>query len=375
MSEHAAHVRCSRRGALGRLTLNRPERLNALSLPMIQTIARQLRTWDADPTIEAVLLDGAGERGFCAGGDLTVVHRSATAGEGEAATLWREEYALDLQLAQFGKPLVAFMNGLVMGGGLGLTVHAEIRVVTETSTLAMPEVGIGLAPDVGAGDFLGRIPGHVGTHLALTGARIGPNEAIALGLADVQVATEQLPALAEALATASDVHRAAAKYARRQVPWRSWWHAVDWIAACYDSEDPREIVARLSEHPAGGARQAAMKIAEASPTAVSVARCKPSRKHGGSPAWLPAWSGTTGCADASCAIPIWPPAPARSSRSPGLPGGDLADSPTSTRAMSRSSSNPCPRPRSSPWLQGSTARTCSADCVKPDGSRLSDGRR
>lgn len=271
MSEHAAHVRCSRRGALGRLTLNRPERLNALSLPMIQTIARQLRTWDADPTIEAVLLDGAGERGFCAGGDLTVVHRSATAGEGEAATLWREEYALDLQLAQFGKPLVAFMNGLVMGGGLGLTVHAEIRVVTETSTLAMPEVGIGLAPDVGAGDFLGRIPGHVGTHLALTGARIGPNEAIALGLADVQVATEQLPALAEALATASDVHRAAAKYARRQVPWRSWWHAVDWIAACYDSEDPREIVARLSEHPAGGARQAAMKIAEASPTAVSVA--------------------------------------------------------------------------------------------------------
>src|SRR5579885_3174963 len=171
-------------GALRRLTLNRPRALNALTLGMVETMTGFLRRWESDPAVGTVLIDGAGERGLCAGGDLRALYDAAKAGDSLPARFWSAEYRLDLFIARFAKPLVAIMDGLVMGGGVGISAHAAHRVVTERSAVAMPEVTIGYFPDVGASFILARAPGQTGTHLALTGSRIGAADAIFAGLAD-----------------------------------------------------------------------------------------------------------------------------------------------------------------------------------------------
>lgn len=193
------HVRLTRDGGVGRITLNRPDRLNALTLDMVRDIAAALDAWRDDPGVGVVLLDGAGSRGFCAGGDIKTLYDSARTGDGHAQVFWAEEYRLNATISGYPKPVVAFMPGIVMGGGVGLGSHACHRVVTETTRLAMPEVGIGLIPDVGGTWLLSRSPGEIGTYLALTGVQGGAADAILAGLADRYVPQADLDALAAAL--------------------------------------------------------------------------------------------------------------------------------------------------------------------------------
>ena len=211
-------------GVLRRLTLNRPKALNALTLDMAATMLAQLRAWQDDPAVGAVLIDGAGERALCAGGDLRALYDAAKSGDDLPARFWSTEYRLDLLIARYRKPVIAIMDGMVMGGGVGISAHAAHRVVTERSTIAMPEVGIGYFPDVGASFLLARAPGRVGFHLALTGERVGAADAIYAGLADIHIPAERLAELPAALAgcrTAQEVQTCLAASPVR--PQRASW--------------------------------------------------------------------------------------------------------------------------------------------------------
>ena len=191
-------------GALGIITLNRPQALNALSLPMIRDLRTLLHSWAEAPRIEAVVVLGAGREGkppaFCAGGDIRFFHAAALAKDPALAEFFSEEYTLNHEIHHYPKPYIALMDGIVMGGGMGISQGARLRVLTERSKLAMPEAHIGLFPDVGW--FLAQCPGHVGEWLALTGQVLGAGDAIALGLGDVFVRSDELPGLVQALRSA-----------------------------------------------------------------------------------------------------------------------------------------------------------------------------
>ena len=176
----------ARQGRVGRITLDRPKALNALTLAMVHGIAAALEDFAGDDGIAAVVLDAAGERAFCAGGDIKSLYE-AERGDGNrlARGFWRDEYALDHRIQTFPKPIVVLIGGIVMGGGAGLAINARFRVVDATTRFAMPETGIGLFPDVGASRFLSRMPGESGTYLSLTGESIGAADMLATGLADV----------------------------------------------------------------------------------------------------------------------------------------------------------------------------------------------
>jgi enoyl-CoA hydratase/carnithine racemase len=190
-------------GCLGLITLNRPQALNALSLAMIRDITKLLKHWAARPEIQAVAVLGAGREGkppaFCAGGDIRFFHQAAHAGDPALEDFFTEEYRLNHLIHAFPKPYIALMDGIVMGGGMGISQGAKLRVLSERSKLAMPETGIGLFPDVGGGYFLAQCPGHVGEWLALTGQPIAAGDAIEWGLGDVFVRAEQWPALVDDL--------------------------------------------------------------------------------------------------------------------------------------------------------------------------------
>lgn len=179
-----------REGALGRVVLNRPKALNALSLPMIRAFAAALSEWEDDPGVRAVAVEGAGGRAFCAGGDVRRICELRGTGSTLGADFFREEYRLNRRLRNFPKPVVAFLDGIAMGGGVGLSVHGSHRVATGRTLFAMPETAIGLFPDVGAGHFLPRLRGELGTYLALTGARLGPGGCLAAGIATHMLAPE-----------------------------------------------------------------------------------------------------------------------------------------------------------------------------------------
>jgi enoyl-CoA hydratase/carnithine racemase len=189
---------------IGIVTLNRPQALNALSLEMIRDITAALLAWRDDDAVAAVVLRGATQEGkgvaFCAGGDIRFFHQAALAGDPRLEDFFTEEYALDHLIHRYPKPTIALMDGIVMGGGMGLSQGAAMRIVTERSKLAMPETNIGLFPDVGGGHFLSRCEGHVGEYLALTGQVVGAGDAIALRLADFFMPHDTLAALVESLA-------------------------------------------------------------------------------------------------------------------------------------------------------------------------------
>jgi enoyl-CoA hydratase len=186
-------------GVVGHVTLNRPRAINALTLDMVRVIDAALTAWVDDPAVAAVVIDGAGERGLCAGGDIRAIYEAARVGDPAPLTFWREEYRLNARLASYPKPIVAVMDGIVMGGGIGVSAHASHRVVTERSSVAMPEVGIGLFPDVGATYLLSRAPGELGVHLALTGVTIGAADAMTCGLAARCVPSGRLDELVDLL--------------------------------------------------------------------------------------------------------------------------------------------------------------------------------
>jgi len=196
----AGELIVSRDGGLGRLTLNRPEALGALTTGMCVGMIAALQAWRDEPGVEAVLIDHAGDRGFCAGGDIRTLAESA-AGDGIAAlAFFHTEYRLDHLISVYPKPVITVMDGTVMGGGVGISLPARYRVATERTRFAMPETGIGLFPDVGAGWFLPKLHGRSGLWLALTGARLGPADCELLGLATDVVPSALLPELKTELA-------------------------------------------------------------------------------------------------------------------------------------------------------------------------------
>ena len=212
MNHDVIEVHTTVAGGMGLITLNRPKALNALSLPMVRALLATLRVWRDDPAVFAVAIRGSNKigrpgspealfGGFCAGGDIRFFHQAALAGDAALDDFFTEEYTLNHLIHNYPKPYIAFMDGIVMGGGMGISQGASLRIVTERTKMAMPETGIGLFPDVGGGYFLSRCPGHVGEYLALTGDTIGGAQAVAWGLADVCVPSEALPELWAALQT------------------------------------------------------------------------------------------------------------------------------------------------------------------------------
>jgi enoyl-CoA hydratase/carnithine racemase len=212
MNHEITEVQTTVTGGVGLITLNRPKALNALSLPMVQALLATLLTWRDDPGVFAVAIRGSNKigrpgspealfGGFCAGGDIRFFHQAALAGDPALDDFFTEEYTLNHLIHNYPKPYIAFMDGIVMGGGMGISQGARLRIVTERTKMAMPETGIGLFPDVGGGYFLSRCPGHVGEYLALTGDTIAGDQAVAWGLADVCVPSEALPAMWEDLQT------------------------------------------------------------------------------------------------------------------------------------------------------------------------------
>jgi enoyl-CoA hydratase len=188
-----------REGAVGVIRLNRPKAINAVTLEMFRDIEKALDEFEPDPSIGLILLEGAGERGLCAGGDIRALYESSKVRGDLGKILWREEYILNARIAKFPKPYVAFMDGIVMGGGVGLSAHGSHRVVTEKTKLAMPEVGLGFFPDVGGTFLLSRSPGEIGSYFGLTGQTMNGPDAVYAKFADAVVPSGKLAALRETL--------------------------------------------------------------------------------------------------------------------------------------------------------------------------------
>jgi enoyl-CoA hydratase len=188
-----------REGSAGIIRLNRPKAINAVTLEMFRDIDQALDAFEADPAVAVIVLEGAGERGLCAGGDIRALYESSKVQGDLGKVLWREEYILNARIAKFSKPYVAYMDGIVMGGGVGLSAHSRHRVVTERTKLAMPEVGLGFFPDVGGTWLLSHAPGEIGSYFGLTGQTMNGPDAIYARFADAVVPSAKLPVLREVL--------------------------------------------------------------------------------------------------------------------------------------------------------------------------------
>lgn len=266
-------VLTSTSGGLARATLNRPRVLNALDLATIDALAASLDAWEHDTDVDVVLLDGAGDRGLCAGGDVRTLSAEIREGRPEAADeFFRHEYALNARIAEYPKPVVALADGITMGGGIGLAGHARIRIVTERSRLAMPETRIGFTPDVGGSWLLAHAPGRIGEYLALTGAEMDAADAIYAGFADHLVPTAHLEGLREALETRADPssptelvllfdETAGPSKLEARRPW---------IDDAFSADTLGEIVERLRARPEDEASRTADLLEELSPTALAV---------------------------------------------------------------------------------------------------------
>ncbi|ORA36989.1 enoyl-CoA hydratase/isomerase family protein [Mycobacterium aquaticum] len=253
------------RNGVGILTLNRPKAINSLNEGMVAGIAAALDAWEHDETVHTVLLTGAGERGLCAGGDVVALYHSAKAGGADARRFWYDEYRLNARIGSYPKPYVALMDGIVMGGGVGVAAHGSIRVVTDSTKMAMPEVGIGFIPDVGGTYLLSRAPGALGLHAALTGAPFSGADAIAMGFADHYVPHESLAEFTEAIVNDGVEHALAAHAV--EPPASPLLAQRDWIDACYAGDSVADILATLREYGTA----AANLIATRSPVSLAVA--------------------------------------------------------------------------------------------------------
>lgn len=273
MSVSSSFVRTRRHDGIGDVRLDRPAAINALNIEMIQTIDSALEAWSADPDVTVILLSGEGERGFCAGGDVRALYDHLVAGDVAAVgEYFRTEYALNLRIATSRTPIVAFADGITMGGGIGLAGHAAVRIVTERSRLAMPETRIGLTPDVGGSFLLSRAPGRLGEYLALTGAVMDASDAIAVGLADAFVPAERLDDVRDALMTRADPSTPAEMVLLfDETPGPSaLMKERAWIDDAFAAPTVAEIVARLDARDEEEARTAARILREVSPTSLAV---------------------------------------------------------------------------------------------------------
>ncbi|MGW4444419.1 enoyl-CoA hydratase/isomerase family protein [Streptomyces sp. NPDC004682] len=254
-------------GRAAHIVLNRPRALNALNHAMVRRVDEALTAWEDDPAVETVVVTGAGERGLCAGGDIRAVHDDARDGDGAAsAAFWRDEYRLNARIARYPKPYVAVMDGIVMGGGVGISAHGSVRIVTERSRVAMPETGIGFVPDVGGTWLLGRAPGELGTYLALTGVAVGAGDALLSGLADHYVPSGALPELLADLAVLP-AREAVDRHVQPSPEGELAGHR-EWIDACFAADTVEEILRRLLAHDDPAAKEAAQTLLTRSPSAL-----------------------------------------------------------------------------------------------------------
>jgi enoyl-CoA hydratase len=259
-----ASVIASREGRIGRLLMNRPKALNALDLGMIRALAAALAAWRDDPSVEAVVIDSASERAFCAGGDIRAIRAYALAGEFDAVeTFFAEEYALNAAIAEFPKPYIALIDGICMGGGIGVSVHGPVRVATEHAVFAMPETAIGMFPDIGATFVLPRLRDALGMFLGLTGTRLVGADAVHGGLATHFVARAHLPALRAAL-----IERGAAGVAGEALPPFSLAPHLPAIARCFGASSVAEILRRLAAEDSAWARDTLATLRAMSPSSL-----------------------------------------------------------------------------------------------------------
>ena len=264
-------VICERRGAAGHILLNRPQALNALTTGMVRGIAAALDAWENDPAITCVVAQGAGEKAFCAGGDIRLLYEQGMAGDHKAQIdFWREEYILNRRIKLYPKPYVAIIDGIVMGGGVGVSEHGSHRIAGDGFMFAMPEVGIGFFPDVGATYFLPRLVGRTGTYLALTGARAKAGDAVALGLADAHISRADIAAFVEALTAGEEVDAAVARFATDAPTGPIVAHRAT-IDSAFSSAAVAEIFARLAKDGSPFAAETAKAMAAKSPTSLAVA--------------------------------------------------------------------------------------------------------
>lgn len=269
MSEEA-EVLFEKRGVAGVITLNRPKALNALTLAMVRLIHPKLKEWAADESVQCVIIEGAGEKAFCAGGDIRALHDWGRAGDPSALAFWREEYRLNTYIKRYPKPFIALMDGINMGGGVGLSVHGSHRVATERLTFAMPETGIGLFPDVGGTFFLPRAPGETGMYLALTGARLKAADAIYAGIADSYVPSGRLETLKDRVAGGAPLHEALKEVAEEEGP-APLAAMQDDISKHFSKGSVSEILSSLRADGGEWAVKTAETIETKSPTSTLVA--------------------------------------------------------------------------------------------------------
>lgn len=266
-----SEVLFEKRGSLGLITLNKPKALNALSLSMVQALEPQLQAWAADDSIAAVIIRGAGERAFCAGGDIRDFYNNR--GTDFGPTYYGAEYAHNVSIFNFPKPYIALMDGVVMGGGVGVSIHGSHRVATERTLFAMPETGIGLFPDIGASWFLPRCPGEIGMYLGLTGYRMRAADCLYAGLADVHIPADDLDAVVEALTGNNSTREAVSTllqgFAEDPGPATLPTHR-EAIDRCFAGTSVDDILDRLKAEASDWARETVATIASKSPTSLKV---------------------------------------------------------------------------------------------------------
>ncbi len=266
-----ADVLFERRGAVGLVTLNRPKALNAVTLGMVRAMTAELKAWARDDRVKAVAIRSAGDRAFSAGGDVRSLYESGLAKTSYASEFWYEEYQLNALIREYPKPYVALIQGIVMGGGVGVSFHGSHRVVCETTAFAMPETGIGLFPDVGGTFFLPRLQGETGMYLALTGSRIKAADLLWSDLATHVAPYAEFDAIVARLAEHGDPSRALAPYGEppaESAPLEAIKHEID---RCFGTSSVEQTLALLDETDSDWARSTAATIRTKSPTSLKIA--------------------------------------------------------------------------------------------------------
>ena len=255
-------------GRAGRITLNRPGALNALTYEMVMAIDAALMDWAEDARVALVVIDAAGDRAFCAGGDIAEMYATGTAGDyAYGRKFWRDEYRMNARLAGFGKPVVTLMQGFTMGGGVGVGCHASHRVVGETSQIAMPECGIGLVPDVGGSMLLARAPGRMGAYFGTTGARMDAGDAITMGFADHFVPEGLWPDLIAELEATGDI--AAVAGASAAAPLGATSALRDGIDLQFEPQTLGDVVRSLSASDSDFARDTLKRMGRNAPLSMA----------------------------------------------------------------------------------------------------------
>jgi enoyl-CoA hydratase len=270
-------IRFARRGAAGLITLNRPQALNAVTFDMVRALAAQLAEWETDPAVTRVIITAAPGRAFSAGGDIRDLYDLGRAGRArDALAYWRTEYALNAMIKRYRKPFVAVIDGIVMGGGAGISIHGSHRIAGDGFAFAMPEVGIGFIPDVGATWFLSRMPGKLGVYCALTGARVGADDAVFSAIATHRVGSQRLPDLIAGLCGTVSPDALLAGFAERAGPGELARFAPH-VDRLFAGDSIEAILMALATEASGSgraaefARAAADAIRGKSPTSLKIA--------------------------------------------------------------------------------------------------------